>query len=159
MRRLIKGLLIGTLTGLVGILLGLTPYGADFERNVGLPWLFKIRGELPTPDEVAIVAIDDRTGDHGVSTIQFELVKERRQRPVIFLRPIAVGIVVALSTLQLHSHEQRRQRAGRTVSMGERSFNGLTLTGGWWEKTSFFGDYYHAFRQHPRHIFHPDQVP
>jgi hypothetical protein len=51
---------------------------------------------------------------------------------------------------QQYDHITLVDREGRTVSMGERSFNGLTLTGGWWEKSSFFGDYYHAFRQHTR---------
>ncbi|KJV07724.1 CHASE2 domain-containing protein [Methylocucumis oryzae] len=33
-----------------------------FEQNVGLSWLFNIRGAIESPSQVAIVAIDDQTG-------------------------------------------------------------------------------------------------
>ncbi|MDX2457074.1 MAG: adenylate/guanylate cyclase domain-containing protein [Gammaproteobacteria bacterium] len=60
MRRLVKGLIFGILTGLVGVILGLTPLGVDFEKRVGLDWLFKVRGSIEPPPEVAVVAINER---------------------------------------------------------------------------------------------------
>ena len=63
MHYLFKALLIGIITGIVGILLGLSPIGASLERNVGLNLLFNLRGETPAPNDVAIVAIDNRTGE------------------------------------------------------------------------------------------------
>ena len=62
-RRVAIGLAVGLITGLAGALFGLTNWGADFERNAGLSWLFKLRGPVPAPPEVAVVAIDGRTGD------------------------------------------------------------------------------------------------
>ena len=62
-RNIFKGLLIGIIIGFAGTLVGLSPYGAAFERSVGLALLFNIRGEISPPDEVAIVAIDNRTGE------------------------------------------------------------------------------------------------
>jgi len=62
MRRWARGLLIGIATGLCGAGLIITPVGAEFERIVGLPWLFKIRGPIEPPPEVAVVAIDGSTG-------------------------------------------------------------------------------------------------
>jgi adenylate cyclase len=41
-------------------MLGLTPIGADFEKYVGLDWLFHIRGPIEPPPEVAVVAINER---------------------------------------------------------------------------------------------------
>jgi adenylate cyclase len=60
MQRLVKGLIFGILTGLVGVILGLTPLGVDFEKHVGLDWLFKVRGSIEPPPEVAVVAINER---------------------------------------------------------------------------------------------------
>jgi len=60
MHRTAKGLIFGILTGLVGVILGLTPLGADFEKHVGLDWLFEVRGAIEPPPEVALVAINER---------------------------------------------------------------------------------------------------
>jgi adenylate cyclase len=62
MKRVIKGLLLGTLIGLIGSLLGLSPYGTVFERSVGLDWLFNTRGEINPPQGVVVIAIDATTG-------------------------------------------------------------------------------------------------
>ncbi len=60
MRRHIKGLVLGILAGLIGTILGLTPLGADFEKHIGLDWLFLVRGPIEPPPEVAVVAINER---------------------------------------------------------------------------------------------------
>jgi len=62
MRRAVKGLLLGMVIGLIGSLLGLSPYGTVFERSVGLDWLFKTRGEINPPPGVVVIAIDGTTG-------------------------------------------------------------------------------------------------
>ncbi|MGH8508999.1 MAG: CHASE2 domain-containing protein, partial [Gammaproteobacteria bacterium] len=64
MPRWLKGLLVGVLTGLCGGLLGLSNLGVTFERSVGLSWLFHLRGPIGPPPEIAVVAIDTRTGEH-----------------------------------------------------------------------------------------------
>lgn len=64
MQRWLKGLIAGAIVALSGIGVALTPVGARFEHNVGLPWLFNVRGTVPAPDEVVVVAMDSRTGDH-----------------------------------------------------------------------------------------------
>jgi adenylate cyclase len=64
MSRWIKGLIAGTGTAAVEVLLGLTPLGAGFEQSVGLSWLFKLRGFIQAPEDVVVVAIDDQTGSH-----------------------------------------------------------------------------------------------
>ena len=60
MTRWIKGLIFGFLTGLAGALLGLTPIGEDFEKHVGLDWLFHVRGAIVPPPDVAVIAINER---------------------------------------------------------------------------------------------------
>ena len=63
MRRWLKGLIIGLGTGLAGVVLWSTPLGGDFEKQIGLSWLFKIRGAIEPPPEVAVVAINERAAD------------------------------------------------------------------------------------------------
>ncbi len=58
--RWVKGITVGIATGLIGAVLGLTPLGEDFEKNIGLDWLFHIRGPIAPPPQVAVVAINDR---------------------------------------------------------------------------------------------------
>ena len=58
--RWIKGITVGIVTGLIGAILGLTPLGEDFEKNIGLDWLFNVRGPIAPPPQVAVVAINDR---------------------------------------------------------------------------------------------------
>ena len=62
MRRAIKGLLLGMAIGLIGSLLGLSPYGRIFERSAGLDWLFYSRGQITSPPGVVVIAIDGTTG-------------------------------------------------------------------------------------------------
>ena len=57
-----RSLTVGALTGLCGAALILSPLGTAFEEEVGLAWLFKLRGPMPAPTEVAVVAIDGTTG-------------------------------------------------------------------------------------------------
>lgn len=54
--------MIGIGTGLLGVVLAVTPLGSAFEKTVGLPWLFKVRGPVAPPPEVVVVAIDGSTG-------------------------------------------------------------------------------------------------
>ncbi len=42
----------------LGIGTALSPFGRWLEEDVGLSFLFKLRGKLPTPDNVAVISID-----------------------------------------------------------------------------------------------------
>ena len=55
---LVSGLLLGFVVALAGILLASSNIGRWMEEDVGLTWLFRLRGPLPAPDEVAVVSID-----------------------------------------------------------------------------------------------------
>lgn len=55
---LFKAILLGSAIGLAGIMLMLTPLGHTLEEEVGLIWLFKIRGPIPVPANVVVVSID-----------------------------------------------------------------------------------------------------
>jgi adenylate cyclase len=61
-QQLVRSVAAGLVTAAIGLALLLTPLGTTFERTFGLDWLFKMRGQRPTPAEVAVVGINSRTG-------------------------------------------------------------------------------------------------
>jgi adenylate cyclase len=58
MLRFFKAVILGLLTGALGLALGFGPFGHDLEENVGLHLLFKLRGTRQAPADVVIVSID-----------------------------------------------------------------------------------------------------
>jgi adenylate cyclase len=63
MSRVLKAMILGVLTGLLGVTLSLLPPGANLEENVGLDLLFKLRGVRKAPSEVVIVSVDKASAD------------------------------------------------------------------------------------------------
>jgi adenylate cyclase len=61
MSRWIKAIAVGLTAGLIGSVIGLTPLGYEFEQDFGLAWLFRSRGAVPAPPEVAVVSINFNT--------------------------------------------------------------------------------------------------
>jgi adenylate cyclase len=59
MPHFIKAIVLGVLTGVLGLGLGLAPLGHDLEENIGLELLFKLRGARQAPADVVIVSLDD----------------------------------------------------------------------------------------------------
>ncbi|MEK7703281.1 MAG: CHASE2 domain-containing protein [Nitrospirota bacterium] len=45
-------------TGLLGLTIGLLPFGIEMEERFGLSWLFSLRGKRPAPTEVVIISLD-----------------------------------------------------------------------------------------------------
>lgn len=60
--RWLKGAAMGVIVGVGGALLAVSTAGSNFERAIGLTWLFHLRGAIEPPPQVAIVAIDGQTG-------------------------------------------------------------------------------------------------
>ncbi len=58
MRPLLRPVLLGALIGLLGMAAELTPPLAHMEVDIGLHWLFRLRGPRPAPDQVLVVTID-----------------------------------------------------------------------------------------------------
>lgn len=59
---LARSLAIGFVVAVVGLGLISMPLGTAFERTFGLDWLFKMRGAVVPPVEVAVIGINGRTG-------------------------------------------------------------------------------------------------
>jgi adenylate cyclase len=62
--RLFKPVILGLLTGIVGVIFILVPYGHNLDENMGLGLLFKLRGEKQKPSDAIIVSIDKESSDH-----------------------------------------------------------------------------------------------
>jgi len=58
-----RSIIISILAGLLGAVALSTPAAVDFEEQIGLPWLFAIRGHQDPPPGVAIVALDETSVD------------------------------------------------------------------------------------------------
>src|SRR5437764_1274566 len=64
MFNLSKAAVLGILTGVVGLLVSLLPFGFELEENVGLDILFKLRGTRQPPSDVVVVSIDNASAVH-----------------------------------------------------------------------------------------------
>lgn len=53
-----KGLILSLLVALAGMLVASNNLGRWLEEDVGLTWLFQLRGPLPVPGEVVVISID-----------------------------------------------------------------------------------------------------
>lgn len=58
---LLHSLLLGVLTALLGLLLCRLPPVLDWEAELGLDWLFQLRGPRPAPGTALVIAIDKAT--------------------------------------------------------------------------------------------------
>jgi adenylate cyclase len=73
--RLYKAIILGCLTGIVGLLIGILPFGFHLEEDIGLDALFTLRGTRPSPSDVVVVTID------GKSAEALSVAKEPRKWP------------------------------------------------------------------------------
>jgi adenylate cyclase len=64
MARLFKAVILGSLTGVVGVVGSLAPLGFDLEEKAGLGLLFSLRGIRQSPPEVVIVALDHKSAEN-----------------------------------------------------------------------------------------------
>jgi adenylate cyclase len=64
MSRLSKAIILGFLTGIVGLGVGFVPFGLDLEENIGLDLLFSLRGARQPPSDVIIVSIDRKSAEN-----------------------------------------------------------------------------------------------
>lgn len=64
MHRLLTVTTAGLVVGILGVIVGLTPFGRELEENAGLHLLFKIRGVRRAPPEIIVITLDKSSADH-----------------------------------------------------------------------------------------------
>lgn len=62
--RLSKAAILGLLTGIAGVIVGLLPAVVNLDEYVGLEFLFKLRGKRQPPSDVVVVSIDRESSDN-----------------------------------------------------------------------------------------------
>jgi adenylate cyclase len=63
MSRVTKAIIAGLVTGILGMVLGVLPFGLDLDENVGLSLLYKLRGTRKVPSDVIVVSIDKASSE------------------------------------------------------------------------------------------------
>ncbi|MDP2157835.1 MAG: adenylate/guanylate cyclase domain-containing protein [Nitrospirota bacterium] len=58
-----KSIILGLITALAGLIIGIFPFGVSLEEESGLSLLFRLRGERTPPSDVVVVSIDKRSSD------------------------------------------------------------------------------------------------
>jgi adenylate cyclase len=99
-------LIVALVVMLLGIVSAGSPFGEWLEEDIGLPWLFQLRGERPAPRDVAIISIDqdsakilglpakprkwprhyhgqlvEKLAAHGASAIGFDIIFDEQKNP------------------------------------------------------------------------------
>lgn len=121
MRRGLKGLIAGVVTAMVGVLLVLMPIGAGFEQNIGLSWLFNLRGPVQAPTDVVVVAIDDQTGEHlGISKLPREWSRSVHGRLVENLTRRGASVIVFDIDFQQPKQTDDDERFARSLAESDR---------------------------------------
>jgi adenylate cyclase len=64
MSRLHKAVVVGLFTGILGLVISLSPIGLNLEEALGLDLLFKLRGQKEVPAEIIIVTMDKISSDN-----------------------------------------------------------------------------------------------
>src|SRR4051812_46185003 len=95
MHRLLRGLVLGFLIGFLGLLVAPTPLGREAEETLGLYWLFKARGPIAPPDEVAIVSLD-RASAHRLDLPEDPRYWPRSGRARLIDRLVEAGATVII---------------------------------------------------------------
>ncbi|MBP1745812.1 MAG: adenylate/guanylate cyclase with Chase sensor [Deltaproteobacteria bacterium] len=63
MTRLSKCITLGLVTGVLGLIIGLLPFGLSLEEHIGLDLLFTLRGPRQPPNDVVIISLDKQSAD------------------------------------------------------------------------------------------------
>lgn len=61
--RLLQILITTLAVTLTGLIVASSPFGRWLEEDIGLPWLFQLRGEVPSPEGVAVISIDQASAN------------------------------------------------------------------------------------------------
>jgi adenylate cyclase len=64
MSRLSKGIFLGAIIGIVGLVVSLFQFALNLEENAGLGLLFQLRGVRPAPSDVVVVSIDKESSEY-----------------------------------------------------------------------------------------------
>ena len=121
MKRWLRGLIIGVSIGACGVALALTPFQLSFETRVGLYSLFHLRGERTPPPQVAVVAIDGRSGEKlGLSPLPRDWPRSIHGRLVDELTRRGAAVIVFDFDFRRSRGADQDQAFARSIAASKR---------------------------------------
>ena len=124
MTRPAKALILGVLTGTLGILVSCFPFILALEEMAGLDWLFTLRGPITPPDDVVIVSIDKTSAD--ALNLSTEPGKWPRSHHVELLDKLTEA-GAAVIVLDIHFKEQRAPEVDTALARAIEESNRVVL--------------------------------
>ena len=88
--RRVRALLFGLALGLAGASLGLSRMGMGLEEDLALGWLFRLRGPLPAPADLALITLD-RSSQHQLGLSRQYRRWPRQRHTELIERLLAAG--------------------------------------------------------------------
>ncbi|MGD8644132.1 MAG: CHASE2 domain-containing protein, partial [Chromatiales bacterium] len=117
-------LAIGALVASLGVALGLTPLALDWEEDLGLSWLFRLRGPVTPPEGVVVVTIDRESSDRfGLPNLPRKWPRELHAQLVERLHELGAGVVV----FDVLFHEPRDPEQDRRLAEALRASGKVIL--------------------------------
>jgi len=108
----------------VGIVSAISPFGHWLEEDIGLPWLFKLRGEIAAPADVAVISIDQN------SASELGLPAKPRKWPRHYHGKLVEQLAAHGATaigFDIIFDEQRQQEHNQRFAEGMRKANNVVL--------------------------------
>jgi adenylate cyclase len=105
MNKPVKAILLGLLTGILGILASLVPFVLDLEQRAGLDWLFTLRGPRTPPSDVVVVAVDKPSADSLGLSVEPDKWPRRLHAQLIDRLVEAGASVIALDIFFEHARD------------------------------------------------------
>ena len=96
-----RAIFLGLTVGMFGGAVAVTPFGSALEEDVGLWWLFKVRGPIAPPPEVTIINVDksalELEGEPWLSNAQRQCLQHaRRPKERVWPRCLHADLIRAL---------------------------------------------------------------
>jgi adenylate cyclase len=111
MSKPVKALLLGLITGVLGVLASLIPFVSGLEEKAGLDWLFTLRGPRTPPADVVVVAIDKPSADSLGLPVEPEKWPRRLHAQLIDRLAGAGASVIALDIFFAEARDPRDDAA------------------------------------------------
>ena len=120
----INSFLVALVVMVVGFVSAISPFGQWLEEDIGLPWLFKLRGEIAAPANVAVISIDQN------SASELGLPAKPRKWPRHYHGQLVEQLSAHGATaigFDIIFDEQRQQEHNQRFAEGMRKANNVVL--------------------------------
>ncbi|MCB1713948.1 MAG: adenylate/guanylate cyclase domain-containing protein [Candidatus Competibacteraceae bacterium] len=118
-RQLRSSMLLAVCIGLLGYLVASSPAGWALEENLGLSWLFQLRGPRPAPPNVAIVALD-RQSANALEQSRHSNTWPRVLHAELINKLVAAGAAVVIFDMYFETHKDDDATLAQAIATAQR---------------------------------------